>query len=433
MSALRTGVIFAAAIGAVASGEVAQAQSMALKGAQAASTDMFARDRGVAVRERPHPEYEARGLPVGAFTLYPRLQANAEYIDNVYATTTDAVDDVVWRVKPELALESGWSRHSLQTYVRGTINRYQDFTTEDSEEWGVGASGRLDVMRQANLTGGLSYASQTESRTASNTAVSAAEPIQFDTTEAFLAGTRAAGRLKLSARADYRQLDYQDGQTVGGATIDQSNRNRKISSLSGRVDYALSPATAVFFQATANKRDYEVDDGPIPSRDSTGYEAVAGVNFELGAVSRGEVAAGYLKQEYDNVAYNNIDGFGARARFEWFPTELTTVTLNGSRTVEDAGILGSSGYLSSGIGATVDHELFRNVILTANTTFNSDDYNGVDRKDERFGAAIGGTYLLNRNLGVSLTASHLKQSSKGANNGANFDVNRLMVSLVSQF
>lgn len=433
MSALRTGVIFAAAIGAVASGEVAHAQSGALASAQNASADMFARNRGVAVRERPHPEYEALGLPVGAFTLYPRLQANAEYLDNVYATTTGAVDDMVLRLKPELALESGWSRHSLQAYVRGTINRYQDFTTEDSDEWGVGGSGRLDVMRQANLTGGVSYASQTEARTASNTAVSAAEPIQFDLTQAFLAGTRAAGRLKLSARADYRQFDYQDGRTVGGAIIDQSNRNRKVSSLSGRVDYAISPATAVFFQTTANKRDYDVDNGPTPSRDSTGYEAVAGVNFELGAVSRGEVAAGYLKQEYDNAAYNNIDGFGARAQFEWFPTELTTVTLNGSRTVEDAGVLGASGYLSSGVGATIDHELFRNVILTANTTFSSDDYNGIDRNDERFSAAVGGTYLVNRNLGVSLTASHLKQSSKGADNGASFDVNRLMVSLVSQF
>lgn len=433
MSALRNGVVLVVALGAVASAETAAAQSSALRSAQNASVDMFARDRAVAVRERPQPEYEARGLPVGAFMLYPRLQADLEYNDNVFATEIGALDDLIWRVKPEVSLESGWSRHALQAFARGSIERFNDFESENSEDWTVGGFGRLDVSRAANLTSGLSYSTQKEPRTSSNTAVSSAEPIQYDTVQAYLAGTRVAGRLKLSARGDYRTFDYEDGETVGGAPLDQSNRNREIRSLSGRADYAVSPATALFVQVTGNERDYDVDNGLVPSRDSSGYEAVAGVNFEISAVSRGEIAAGYLKQEYDNAAYNDIDGFGGRAQLEWFPTELTTVTVTGSRTIEDAGILGSSGYLSSGFGVAVDHELRRNIIVSANATVSADDYNGVDRDDDRFGAAISATYLLNRNFGVSLTASHLKQSSDGADSGASFDVNRLMVSLVSQF
>jgi hypothetical protein len=40
---------------------------------------------------------------------------------------------------------------------------------------------------------------------------------------------------------------------------------------------------------------------------------------------------------------------------------------------------------------------------------------------------------VNRNLGVSLAASHFEQDSDGAANGASFNINKLMLSLVTQF
>lgn len=436
MSVMRKGLALVAAVTTIVPAGMASAQSSnsALRAALAQSGDLFARDRAVAVRDRAHPEYEALGLPAGAFTVFPRLQADVEYNDNVYATENGALDDVIFRVKPELAVESGWSRHFLQAYVRGDFSRYSDYGTEDTNNWGIGSSGRVDINRAANIALGADYAELTEPRTSSNTPVASAKPIEYDLTQAYIAATRVTGRLKLSGRGDFRSFDYRNGETLTGAVIDQSNRNRDVSSLSGRVDYAISPATAVFVQVTGNDRSYKVASTPTdPNRDSSGYEALVGVNFEVGAVARGELAVGYISQEYDSSAFSNIDGFGARAQVQWFPTELTTFTATGSRTIEDSGIVGSGGYLSNGVGLAVDHELLRNVILSANTNFSRDEYNGIDRNDDRFSIAAGGTYLLNRNLGVSVTASHLKQSSDGANAGVKYNVNRVMLSLVSQF
>ena len=155
---------------------------------------------------------------------------------------------------------------------------------------------------------------------------------------------------------------------------------------------------------------------------------------ELGALIRGEIAAGYISQEFDEeTAYGKVDGFGARALIEWFPTQLTTVTATGSRTVEDSAIIGSGGYLSSAIGLQIDHELMRNIIVGGAVSYSEDDYEGIDRNDDRFSGSLSATYLVNRHLGVSLAASHLEQSSSGADNGADFDVNRLMISFVGQF
>ena len=436
MPSLRKGCAVLAALSAAVPAAAASAQSTsgALRSAQAQSIDMFARDRAIAVRDRPHPEYEALGALLGAFTLFPRLQMDAEYNDNIHATGTGERGDFIARVKPDLALESGWSRHAVQAYAQASLSRFQDFNTEDANDWSIGASGRIDVTRASSLHAGADYAETTEPRTASGAPTASLRPIQYDMAQAFLAASRVAGRLKLSTRGDLRAFDYRDGAAVGGAPIDQDSRDRAITSLSARADYAVSPATAVFFQVTGNARDYDLASTPtLPARDSTGGEALVGLNFELGAVSRGEVAVGYISQSFDDAAYDDIDGFAARMQLEWFPTELTTVAVTATRSIEDAGLLGSGGYLSSGFGASVDHELLRNVILSAAAIYNLDEYNGLDRDDERFSATLGGTYLLNRNLGLSLTASRLEQSSSGPSRGVAFSQNRLTISLVSQF
>lgn len=412
----------------------AQTASSALRSAQSQSTDLFARDRSIGVRERPRPEYEALGMSMGTFAVFPTLQVDAEHNDNIFAVTTAADSDWIVRLKPEVQIVSGWSRHSLNAYARATISRYQDFDEEDSEDWGLGAAGRLDITRAANLAFGYDYASVTEPRTSSNAPASTREPVSYDLGSAYFAASRTSGRLKLSGRGDIREFDYEDAVTLGGAPVDQDNRDRTITSLTGRADLAISPGTALFVQATSNERDYDsVVSAVLPARDSEGYEILAGTNFEVGAVARGEIAVGYIAQEFDAAAYEEIDGFGARAQLEWFPTQLTTVTGYGSRTIEDSGIAGSGGYLSSSVGLRVDHELRRNILVNADASLSRDEYEGIARDDDRFQISVGGTYLLNRNLGISVSASHFEQTSEGLAAGSEFDVNRLTATLVAQF
>jgi len=427
-------VLIAMGAAAQAGSALAQSTSGSLAQAQAQSGDMFARDRSVAVRDRPHPEYEAMGLPMGGFTVYPKLDIVGEYNDNVFATATGAVDDVILRLRPEVAVSTDWNRSSITAYARSTISRYSNYTSENTTDYDLGGAARLDVSRAMNIVGGASYGQFHEPRTAASSGAQAAEPIEYDAASGYIAATRTAGRVKLSGRGDIRSFDYKDGFTSTGAVVDQDDRDRVNSSITGRVDVALSPATALFVQANANDRNYDVASTPtIAARDSSGYEILAGANFELGAVARGEIAAGYIEQNFDESAYKDLSGLGARVSLEWFPTQLTTVTLTGARTIEDSAIIGSGGYVSTNAAVQIDHEFMRNVILSGQVSYGNDDYDGIDRTDKRFGAQASATYLINRHLGASVTASHYEQNSDGADSGVNFDLNKLMVSLVTQF
>ncbi|WP_295166393.1 outer membrane beta-barrel protein [uncultured Brevundimonas sp.] len=408
------------------------ASAQALRSAQGARIDLFMRNRAVAVRDRPQPAYDPLGIRAGGFTAFPRLRSGVVYDDNVFAAEADRQSATTLRVTPEVVVRSNWSRHALETRVRADIDRNLDFDSENTTDWSLGGAGRLDVVRGVDVTLAADYARDHEARTAAGADPAARRPIAFDLASASLAATRTRGRLRLSANAAVLGYDYRDGLSVTGAVIEQDDRDRTVARLTGRADYALSPATALFFQVARDDRDYRAVTGS-PERSSSSHEVRAGVDFELGALVRGEVAAGYIRQDFQDAAYGDFDGFGGRARLSWFPTQLTTLTATAGRSVEDTGVIGSAGALRTDLSIGVDHELLRNLILTAETAWSEDGYNGLDRTDTRFAAGFSAVYRLDRRYGLTAGLTYLDQSSSGAAAGPIYRSTRLSIAVVSQF
>lgn len=392
----------------------------------------FSRDKNTSVKQRPRPEYEAMGQKMGGFTLYPRATVDLVADDNIYAVAAGETSDTIWRIKPEVALRSNWSRHALGLYASSTVSRYADNSDENSEEYTVSGNGRVDVSRGTFLTGNAQYQSLIEPRTAPTSPSASAEPVSYTVSSLGVSGVKEFNRLRATGKLDTKTFDYDDGTKVGGGPLTQRFRNRDETAAGLKLEYAVSPDTALFVSAVRNTRDY-VANTPADNRDSDGYVTTVGANFDLSQALRGEVEAGYMKQSYDNPLFADIDGASARGRVEWFPTELTTVSINGSRSIEEATAAGSQGYVSSNFGVAVDHELMRNLLLGAQAGYGKDDYEGVDRADKRRSFSASGTYLVTRNVGVVLGYSYLKQESTGLNQGSDFTDNKVTGSLSLQF
>ncbi len=395
----------------------------------------FKRDKNVTVRDRPRPDYEAVGIKAGGFTVYPRVTGSVEYNDNIYANDVLVKSDTIWRVKPEVAARSDWSRHALNAFASASINRYSDFDTENTEEYTVGVNGRLDIVRGSNVTGTAQYQKLTEPRTSPQSPASSAKPIEYELVTTKLVAVKEFNRVRLTGRLSDYDYNYQDGATLGTSTVpsspvDQDFRDRNEFYFGGKAEYAVSPDTALFAQVLGNNKDYDLS---TSDRSSDGYVATVGANFELTDVIRGDLAVGYMKQSYDAASYGKIDGFSAEGKVEWFPTALTTVTATGGRTIEESVANGSPGYISNNIGVNIDHELLRNVLLSANASYGKDAYEKIDRDDKRTGAGASVAYLLNRRVGVFLTYTYLKQDSSGAARGTSFSDNKIAASVALQF
>jgi len=427
---MRRDILPAAAALALFGGSEASAQSV--RAAQDRTADLFARDRAVAVRDRPQPAYDALGIRTGSFTAFPKLQFDIVQDDNVFAAEDDRQAATTLHLRPEIVAKSNWSRHALQTHVRAQIDRNLDFDSENTIDWNLGGAGRLDVVRGSSITFGADYTQDHEARTAAGADPITQRPVAFDLASASLGAERARGRLRVSARAAVHRYDYRDGFSETGVVIEQDDRDRTLFTLTGRADYALSPATAIFLQVTRDDRDYDRIVGR-PLRTSSGYQSLAGVDFELGALVRGEIAAGYIRQDLEDAAFGDLDGFGGRAKLFWFPTQLTTVTAAAARTVEDTGVIGTAGALRTDLSISVDHELLRNLILTAQAAYADDAYNGLARSDTRFGAGVSGVYRINRRYGFTAGLTWLDQSSSGAAQGPSYRNTRLYVGSTAQF
>src|SRR5690606_5077372 len=105
-------------------------------------------------------------------------------------------------------------------------------------------------------------------------------------------------RLRVSIEGAAVKTDYANARNLAGVVIDTRSRDNTTLSVRARAEYQQSPSFGYFVQGTYNTRDFATAPAFNPKRDSKGYELLAGINFELSALARGEVGVGYLKQSF---------------------------------------------------------------------------------------------------------------------------------------
>ncbi|KQN00380.1 hypothetical protein ASE78_04495 [Sphingomonas sp. Leaf25] len=81
---------------------------------------------------------------------------------------------------------------------------------------------------------------------------------------------------------------------------------------------------------------------------------------------RGAAGIGYTYRNYLAPRFNDASGISLQSRLDFFPTELTTVGVSLQRQIQDANLGNGSAFIDSRLGISVDHELLRNLILSAN-------------------------------------------------------------------
>ena len=395
---------------------------------------LFTRDRNVSVTERPKPEYQALPVRAGAFIFDPTIAAGLEYNDNIYAANTPKISDTIVHVQPSLTVQSDWSRNQISGFARINGNYYVDHGSESTTDYAVGGAGRLDVQRDLGFAAGASYEHDTEARTSEAETALSKNPIRYDLADAYVEGTKEFNRLRLTARGEVTDYSYDNGITPAGLQVYEKDRDHTQTTEAFKAEYAYLPDVSFLGSVVVNQRDYRSQLPGEVSRSSSGYEATVGSNFDLTHLMRGEVFVGYLDQDYNNNSvYRNVSGFAAHGKIEYFPTQLLTVTLSGSRSVQDSGIFNVGGFLNNVGGVQADYEILRNVILTGALSYTEDDYQNYSRTDKIGSEQISLVYLMNRAISVNLSYAHLNQDSSGTNKGPTYDINRVIGSLAYRF
>lgn len=373
------------------------------------------------VQGRARPDYDPLGARLGAFDLNAMLDLGIASTDNLFAAADNApthVDDIIYTVAPSVRLSSNWSRHALALDGGTTWTSHEDFDSEDTDEWFARAIGRFDIGTSTNIRGAARTGHWVTPRTDPDSFDDGA-PVEYDRTDYSLGVTHRFNRAEVSLTAVQDEYEYDSAS--------QQFRDNELTGLRGRVAYDFSPRLAFVVNASSDEREYS----NTPALDSEGQSLMAGVTVNTDLM-RGELTVGKFERDYDDPAIDTLDGLAVSGDLEWYVTQLTTLTFTARRDADDqVGIASGAPFVTQELGARVDHELRRNIILNAGARVSERDYDAdlVDRTDDIVTYELGASYLMNRRVALNARFKHDEVESNGVDEGRDYDVNTVSVGL----
>lgn len=388
----------------------------------------------VSVQDRQHPELEPVGIHAGSMVLFPTVTTGVGYTTNVYGADTGAVADGFITVKPQLSLVSQWSRNFLEFTGSADIKRYFTQTKRSEDAYALQTDGRIDLGTGGSTIIGIVHRQHAyEEQYSGAFPKNAAAPIGYDQTDVTARGTFEFDRLRLIASAKIVDLSFSNSYTLSHQLLDEQYQDRTEYHAAVRAEYAFNSDIAAFAEASYVRSDYHVatDSQPLRSNNSTRF--LVGGNFDLGRLLRGTIGIGYEEHQYDLSFYAPIMGIAFDAQLQWLPTELTTISLQATRKVQDSINANSPGYFASLAQLRIDHELLRYVLLFVETTYERDQFVAIVRRDEQYILRGGATYSLGRHFKLEPSIWYIARDSVGAVPGPAFKEQRGTIELSTQW
>lgn len=392
--------------------------------------------RGVTVANRPRPEYDPQGITYGPLVVRPTLRLDGIYDDNILASGSRKEFDWIGLTTAGAEAASRWSTHELK--LSGTVEdrRYARFDTENSTAWRVSGSGRYDISRfqaiDARFSAARIYLPRDEDDDLGST-----RPVAVDEKLASLGYGVRENRVGLRVLGLYQSLRYPPTEiaTAPGRVVplDQAYRNRDLYLGSAGISYEIAPLRSAVLIARVNRRNYVEQPagagspgGPL-DRSSWGYEILGGLDSDYDGVFGFRVLAGWMQQLYADPRLPNPSVPSFDVQLQWNPTTLTSVRLLANRVVTESIRNDSSSIVRTAIGAELDHEWARNVLLNGGVGYRVLDYQGISRVDRVLSATVGASWLVNRN--VRLGATYTRQEGDASEGSPDYSRNIFMLRL----
>jgi hypothetical protein len=431
-------VVLVVALTAVAA-TTAHAQSLVAPTAPATPTQIYsysspyARPLSPTVAEQPASQpaaiavpgqspgpYQPLGFRTEQITWYPSVTGATFYDDNVFARHTNRQGDWAGVVRPELAWR-GNNLPNVETAGSAFVEQrwYNRFNSEDQFNAGVATGSTVRAGENTQFITRFQYLHGHEDRGTSDSINTAfLRPLSYDQVEGAGAINQRYGRLWTSVGAVGAFVHFGNG-ALPGFLVPQTYRDGTIASAPFRVGYVVAPLTSVFVEASANNRNFRVNDF-----DSSGYRVVGGALFEPGPGSRikGEVFGGYMYQNYRGAGFETVSTFTYGGSLAFLLRSDLTAVLEGRRDAREASLSGGIlagvpgdgvSVIESVVAGRMDWSVRPDLVLGAGVAYLEDQYLGAGRTDRAVSPLASVKYFANRHLTLGFDYRYLNFDSSG--------------------
>jgi hypothetical protein len=404
------------------------------------NADYSARSVRIALAEiEAKPDYSAKGVRVSAFEIKPTLILGSDWNDNIYNTQTNAVGALVTHIKPSVKIASNWNNHSIDLSVSSDIQNYIGYAKEDRQIINAKLNGRLDVLRNSSAYTRLGYLNSPEPRGTPTSPSNALTPTGSQTLTGEAGYDHNMYRVRFHADNIIAHQQYTDGITQQGNIIPNNQNRSRLSNISTiRMGYEIRPNYEAFIKGSYNFINYDFKfDNQGYQRSSKGYNVVTGLALELSGKLTGDARIGYQQQIYDDPKLETIAGLAGGITLKWTPTGLTTVSTDLTRTINETTLIGASGYLATAFITKIEHELLRNLILSADEGYTYNQYLGGNapnppRTENVYSTNFNAKYMPNRYLFTDVGYRYNSRKVQNVSD-SNYNSNVIYLSIGSQF
>ncbi|GAA0561170.1 outer membrane beta-barrel protein [Rhizomicrobium electricum] len=368
-------------------------------------------EQDVGVMDRARPAYDAKGIPLGGFRLFPALNTSASFDDNVFKTA-DALSDWFFTISPAARLKSQWGRHFLELYSGLNYYNYQTYTKENLTDWNIGTDGKLDISRSANMSANVFYGQMHELWSApNNVAGYQAAPNRYFQTHVDVSSVYQPNRLGFGLGGVFDNYNWTTTPVSGGGVFYNDDRDNNEFQAYAKAYYDFSPGYSGYLKVSYDERDFNLyTDRSGLHRSSHGYRVDAGVNLQISHLISGEVYVGYMQQNFA-ASLADVSGIDFGAQLDWYVSPVLTAHLSGSRSLDNVVLSGVSVADNKNVTFSADYEFRPNVIVQGRVAYTNTRYVGSGRTDDYPSVGIGVMYLVNRYVSLNVNYNYSERST----------------------
>lgn len=371
---------------------------------------------GQSVRDRARTQFAPIPINLSGIQVRPSIESDIAYDDNIFARNDLRRDDGIITVAPQLNAQREAGLFDFDVTIGSQHRRYFNTASENVDDFR--ATTRVGYGEQTDTRADLrvAYAIQSEDRSRIDASTDTSVRARFEDLDADFSASQRFGAFGVRGNLRYRDVNYLDQRNTNGELVDFSFRDFSIHEAGATLSYAPYANSEIFLAGKYEGRDFVTPEPGNPNaypfdRSAEGFRIEAGIRRQVSALLFLRLQAGYLRYEFDDPQLQTVSGLAFDAEVLWNVTPLTSVEIRAQRALDENASPDFAGNRRTEVAARIDHELLRNLILTADSRISQSSPVGGLSSSTRYDAAIGAEYLLSRRFRLVASARHEERSS----------------------
>lgn len=344
------------------------------------------------------------GIRLGSFSFTPQITLATGYTDNT-ARSSSGTAGALYRISPDLALTSNWSRHEFGASLRGSYTGYPENTDDNDGNVSAAADLRLDLNDVTQIDTGVSYTYTREEDGSAESTASGADHVQTFTAD--LGATRAVGLVAATAFVGLDRSVYTSDDDI------DSGRNNTLYSANLRLDMDTGSVFTPFVEGSLLLRRFDeaCSDSLCEKRDANGYQLRGGLSIASGPKVTGNIGVGWRIEDIEDDRLDALSGLVVDGSLVWSPSRLTTVTAGLGTNFVATDIDTSSGSIIYSGDLRVAHAFSDRLVAETGVGYSYRTYEGVSIEEKTLTGFGGVTFALTRNTALVVDYTHRRFDS----------------------